>query len=344
MSDQHTALIKTPRQLITVVILAFVVPVIVIVLLANFVTGSKTGGAGSDAMTPEAVSDRLRPVGVVALQPVGGARALQGGEAVYKAACAACHAAGAAGAPKTGDAGAWGPRLKQGFDTLVKHAVEGFKGMPARGGNPDLDPVEVARAVAFMGNQAGGKFTEPAAPAAAQVAAAGATGRSGEASLQRLSRVGQGRGTADRRPRRVGQARIARRQCGHGLGDPWPRWNARARRHGEPHRPRDAGRGAVHVQRRRRSSESGQRARRSDRDRRFGSTRRDGVRGGQARWREGLRGRLQRVPRDWRGRRAEVRRQGRVGRAGPAGPRRADRYRGQGQGSDAAEGWTDERE
>ena len=172
MSDQHTALIKTPRQLITVVILAFVVPVIVIVLLANFVTGSKTGGAGSDAMTPEAVADRLRPVGTVALQQAGGARALQGGEAVYKAACAACHAAGAAGAPKTGDAGAWGPRLKQGFDTLVKHAVDGFKGMPARGGNPDLDPVEVARAVAFMGNQSGGKFTEPAAPAVAQVAAA----------------------------------------------------------------------------------------------------------------------------------------------------------------------------
>ena len=179
MSDQHTALIKTPRQLITVVILAFVVPVIVIVLLANFVTGSKTGGAGSDAMTPEAISDRLKPVGVVALQQAGGARALQGGEAVYKAACAACHAAGAAGAPKTGDAGAWGARLKQGFDTLVKHAVEGFKGMPARGGNPDLDPVEVARAVAFMGNQSGGKFTEPAPPAV-QVAAAGAAVRSGE--------------------------------------------------------------------------------------------------------------------------------------------------------------------
>jgi cytochrome c5 len=180
MSDQHTALIKTPRQLITVVILAFVVPVIVIILLAKFVTGSKTGGAGSDAMTPEAISDRLKPVGVVALQQAAGPRALQGGEAVYKAACAACHAAGAAGAPKTGDAGAWGGRLKQGFDTLVKHAVEGFKGMPAKGGNPDLDPIEVARAVAFMGNQSGGKFTEPAAPAATKVAATGSPALSGE--------------------------------------------------------------------------------------------------------------------------------------------------------------------
>jgi len=188
MSDQHTALIKTPRQLITVVILAFVVPVIVIVLLVSFVVGNKTGGAGSDAMTPEAVSDRLRPVGTVALQQAGGARALQGGEAVYKAACAACHAAGAAGAPKAGDASAWSARLKQGFDTLVKHSVEGFKGMPAKGGNPDLDPIEVARAVAFMGNQSGGRFTEPAAPAAAKVASAGSAGLSGEQVVKQVCR------------------------------------------------------------------------------------------------------------------------------------------------------------
>jgi cytochrome c5 len=62
--------------------------------------------------------------------------------------------------------------MKQGFDTLVKHAVEGFKTMPAKGGNADLDPIEVARAVAWMGNQSGGKFSEPAAPVAAKQEAA----------------------------------------------------------------------------------------------------------------------------------------------------------------------------
>jgi cytochrome c5 len=176
MSDQHNALIKTPRQLITVVILAFVVPVIVIILLANFVSGDKTSGAGSDAMTPEAIAERLKPVGMVALEQAGGARALQSGDAVYKAACAACHATGAAGAPKVGDPAAWGPRIKQGFDTLVKHAVEGFKAMPAKGGNPDLDPVEVARSVAYMGNQSGGKFKEPDAPTAPAVAGGARSG------------------------------------------------------------------------------------------------------------------------------------------------------------------------
>jgi cytochrome c5 len=178
-SDQHASPIKTPRQLITVVVLAFVVPVVLIILLATFVTSQKTGGAGSDAMTPEAIAERLRPVGTVAFAGAPtGPRTLQSGEAAYKLACSACHATGAAGAPKTGDTGAWAPRIKQGFDTLVKHAVEGFKAMPAKGGNADLDPIEVARAVAFMGNQSGAKFKEPDAPAPA--ATAKGTARTGE--------------------------------------------------------------------------------------------------------------------------------------------------------------------
>jgi cytochrome c5 len=35
--------------------------------------------------------------------------------------------------------------------------------MPAKGGNPDLDDLEVARAVVHMANASGGKFKEPAA-------------------------------------------------------------------------------------------------------------------------------------------------------------------------------------
>jgi len=168
MSEHHSSPIKTPQQLITVVVLAFVVPIALIILLANFVTGAKRESAGTAAMSPEAIAERLRPVGSVVVAAAGGGAgsALQAGDAVYKLACAACHAAGVAGAPKTGDVAAWKPRLTQGYDTLVKHAVEGFKTMPAKGGNASLDPIEVARAVAYMGNQAGAKFVEPAAPAA----------------------------------------------------------------------------------------------------------------------------------------------------------------------------------
>ncbi|MFN7887378.1 MAG: c-type cytochrome [Betaproteobacteria bacterium] len=171
MSEQHDSPIKTPQQLVWIVVLSFVVPIFVIVLLVKYVVGAKVTGAGSDAMTPEAIAERLRPVGTVSLAGASGPRALQSGEAVYTLACTACHGAGIAGAPKTGDAAAWAPRIKQGYDTLVKHAVEGFKGsagvMPAKGGNADLDPVEVARAVVYMVHQSGGSLKEPEAPAPA---------------------------------------------------------------------------------------------------------------------------------------------------------------------------------
>jgi cytochrome c5 len=177
-SDQHTSPIKTPRQLITVVVLSFVVPVLLIILLAKYVVGEKVSGAGSDALSAEATAERLRPVGTVAFAGApSGPRALQSGEAVYKLACGACHTSGAAGAPKTGDVAAWAPRLKQGYDTLLKHAVEGFKAMPAKGGNADLDPVEVARAVVYMANASGAKFKEPAAPAAPAAAAGQRSGQ-----------------------------------------------------------------------------------------------------------------------------------------------------------------------
>ena len=161
MSEEHSSPIKTPKQLITVVVLAFVVPVLVIVLLVKYVAGEKSAGAGAEAMTPEAIAERLRPVGSVVLAQASGPRTLKSGEEVYKQACAACHTTGAAGAPKTGDAAAWAPRIKQGYEVLVTHAVEGFRAMPAKGGNADLDAIEVARGVVHMANASGAKFKEP---------------------------------------------------------------------------------------------------------------------------------------------------------------------------------------
>jgi cytochrome c5 len=172
MSDKSNALIKTPRQLIIVIVLAFLVPIVGIILLATYVVRSATSGAGSDAMTEQAIAARMQPVGIVAFAEAGAARALQTGEAVYTAACSSCHATGVAGAPRTGHAAAWSARIKQGYDVLVKHAVEGFKAMPPKGGNANLDPIEVARAVAFMANQSGAKFKEPAAPPSAATARA----------------------------------------------------------------------------------------------------------------------------------------------------------------------------
>ena len=178
MSDahnEHESIIRTPKQLIIAVVAFFLVIVIGIILLVSFVTNTHTAGAGSDSQSAAAVNARIAPMADkgFTLRDANAPKVLQSGAAVYTAVCAACHAAGLAGAPKIGDTGAWGPRIGQGYETLLKHAVEGIRAMPPKGGNPDLDDVEVARALVYMANQGGAKFAEPATPApgAAPVAA-----------------------------------------------------------------------------------------------------------------------------------------------------------------------------
>ena len=78
------------------------------------------------------------------------AAAARTGDQVYNGACAACHATGAAGAPKMGDAGAWAARVDQGMETMVKHAINGYNAMPARGLCADCSDQEIADAVAYM--------------------------------------------------------------------------------------------------------------------------------------------------------------------------------------------------
>jgi cytochrome c5 len=171
--NDHESPIRTPKQLIAAIAAAFLIPIICIVLLVQYVTSHHTEAAGSDAQSPEAVATRIMPISNVnfTLKDVNAPRVLQTGTEVYKAVCSACHTTGAAGAPKLGDTAAWSARIAQGYDLLVTHAIGGIRAMPAKGGNPDLDDVEVARAVAYMGNQAGAKFTEPAAKPTAAPAA-----------------------------------------------------------------------------------------------------------------------------------------------------------------------------
>jgi cytochrome c5 len=177
MSDAHNeqSFIRTPKQLIGVVAGFFLVIVIGIILLVSFVTNDKLEGAGTNSLGPQAVAERLRPVADegFTLRDANAPKVLQAGNAVYTAVCAACHASGAAGAPKIGVAADWGPRLAQGYDTLAKHAIEGIRAMPAKGGNPDLENVEVERALVYMANQSGAKFKEPAVPAPGAAPAAG---------------------------------------------------------------------------------------------------------------------------------------------------------------------------
>ncbi|QRX84271.1 cytochrome c5 family protein [Glaciimonas sp. PAMC28666] len=179
MSDAHNeeqSAIKTPKQLVVAILAGFLVPIICIVLLVQFVTNAQKTGAGSEGQTPEAIATRLKPVADegFTFKDVNAPRVFLTGEEVYKSTCSACHATGAAGAPKFGDAGAWGPRLADGEDKVIGYALHGLRAMPAKGGNPDLDDVEVARAVVFMANAAGGKFKDPVVPAPAAASASAA--------------------------------------------------------------------------------------------------------------------------------------------------------------------------
>lgn len=176
----HESPIKTPKQLITVIALAFLVPILVIVLLSQFVANIRSVDKDSPAMAYEAVAKRLKPVGELAFADSAGgaAKGPRSGEDIYKTACSACHASGAAGAPKFGDKGDWAARLKKGQKTLVASAIKGLGAMPPRGGVADLSDLEMERVVVYLANQAGAAFKPPAEPASAKTAAAaGAAGK-----------------------------------------------------------------------------------------------------------------------------------------------------------------------
>jgi len=162
--DEHSSFIKTPQQLITIVLLAFVVPIIGIVLTVQLVLNRPH--VDPAALSPEAVSARLEPVGKVEFGAAGGAAA-KSGEEIVKEVCAACHQAGVANAPRLGDKAAWAPRIKLGLNGMLQTVVKGKGAMPARAGT-SLNDQELSSAIVFMANQAGGNLQEPAAkPAAA---------------------------------------------------------------------------------------------------------------------------------------------------------------------------------
>lgn len=120
------------------------------------------GAAAAMAQSVDAeIAARIAPVGETCMQgeecaaapPAATASAGGGprsGQQVYDTACHTCHAVGVAGAPKFGDAGAWGPRVAKGMDTLYTHALQGFNAMPAKGLCADCSDDEVKAAVDYM--------------------------------------------------------------------------------------------------------------------------------------------------------------------------------------------------
>ncbi|WP_367190073.1 cytochrome c5 family protein [Burkholderia sp. Ed8] len=180
----HESPVKTPGQLIAVIIASFAIPIILIVLFANYANHAFRSGAGTDALSDEQVAARIAPLAKVDVKNANAPRTYKTGEAVYKAVCVTCHGTGAAGAPKFGNKDDWAPRISQGFDTLLKTALAGKGAMPPRGGTSpdDVSDYEIARAIVYMANNDGANFPEPAAPAANAAPAAGAAASGADAS------------------------------------------------------------------------------------------------------------------------------------------------------------------
>jgi len=166
--EAHTGPIKNPKQLLVAVAFSFILPVFIIIGLVYFVTSGNKPAAGSVDME-RSIAERIQKVGSVEIRDAN--RVQKTGEEVFKGTCSACHATGAAGSPKFGDAAAWGPRIKNGFEALLHSAMGGKGAMGAQGGG-DLSDLEVARGVVYMANAGGAKFPEPKAPEAPAAEAA----------------------------------------------------------------------------------------------------------------------------------------------------------------------------
>jgi len=159
--DAHSSFIKTPQQLLTIVALSFLVPIFGIVMLVQLVVNQPHADPG--ALAPEAVAARIQPVGKIEFGAAGAAAgALRSGEDITKEVCAACHQAGVANAPKLADKAAWAPRLKLGLNGMLQSVIQGKGAMAPRAGS-SLTDEELARAVVYIANQAGGSLKEPAA-------------------------------------------------------------------------------------------------------------------------------------------------------------------------------------
>lgn len=148
-----------------------------------YVVASKVGSAPQATISPEALKERLAPIGKVNTgdAPVAVADAApaepRSGETIYQTVCQACHATGVSNAPKFGNAQDWEPRLAKGRDALLTSLHNGVAGtvMVAKGSCADCSDDELNAVLDHMLDSVkGGGASAPeaeAAPAAAPVPA-----------------------------------------------------------------------------------------------------------------------------------------------------------------------------
>jgi cytochrome c5 len=148
--DEH----KSPSTLQPIVI------IIGLILVAALVVAILKATPVAEEAAPVVANaeENIKPVAAAEVAAASDAQVEKSGAEVVKGGCAMCHATGMMNSPKIGDKAQWEPRIAQGYETLVKNAINGIRTMPAKGGNPALTDGEIAAAVADMANQAGANF------------------------------------------------------------------------------------------------------------------------------------------------------------------------------------------
>jgi len=109
----------------------------------------------SDFEIQRAITQMVNSSGGNWIEPTNkkGKTADRSGKSIVQVQCVKCHQAGLNGAPKLGDRAAWIPRAVNGMDALVRSAINGHGGMPARGGMASLTDGEMREAVIYMFDQ-----------------------------------------------------------------------------------------------------------------------------------------------------------------------------------------------
>jgi len=106
--------------------------------------------AGANGLAAQAAAEKAAAAAAAMLVAYEGTL---DGAVIYEKLCTSCHTSGAGGSPMLLQS-AWAARIATGEATLVKHAIEGYKGaagiMPPRGGNPSLNDAQVEATVKWM--------------------------------------------------------------------------------------------------------------------------------------------------------------------------------------------------
>lgn len=160
MSDLHQMTKTTPKDFLAATLGGLFAPGLTIFMIVMLFLGvqKNMGQPDPTPVAEKAVLERIKPFGLALAVDPNAPKVELTGEQVYNEICAGCHASGALGSPKFKEKADWGKRIAQSYPTLLDHALKGFNKMPARGGDPELSDLEVARGVVYMTNAAGANF------------------------------------------------------------------------------------------------------------------------------------------------------------------------------------------